>query len=61
MRLNEPEGFQVLSMLKLDEETRRIPVLTYATEFDGHDPDEEDAETSDAAAFPTAKVALSMN
>jgi CheY-like chemotaxis protein len=60
-RLNEPDGFQVLSMLKLDEETRRIPVLTYATEFDGHEPDEETADTSDANIFPAAKVALPMN
>ena len=29
----EPDGFQVLSMLKLDEDTRRIPVLTYTTEY----------------------------
>jgi PleD family two-component response regulator len=60
-RLNEPDGFQVLSMLKLDEETRRIPVLTYATEFDGHEPDEDTADTSDANSFPVAKVALPMN
>jgi PleD family two-component response regulator len=60
-RLSEPDGFQVLSMLKLDEETRRIPVLTYATEFDGHEPDEDTADTSDADIFPVAKVALPMN
>jgi len=32
MCLEDHDGFQVLSMLKLDHETRRIPVLTYATE-----------------------------
>src|SRR5438094_3504288 len=32
LRLDDPEGFQVLSMLKLDDETRGIPALTYAAE-----------------------------
>src|ERR1044071_8785581 len=35
VRIDDMEGFQVLSMLKLDEETRAIPVLTYTTEYDG--------------------------
>src|SRR6266704_2807188 len=34
LHLDNPEGFQVLSMLKLDNETRDIPVLTYAAEHD---------------------------
>src|SRR4051794_5845364 len=29
MRIEQTEAFQVLSMLKLDEQTRGIPVLTY--------------------------------
>src|SRR5262245_49489162 len=29
MHLDDMEGFQVLSMLKIDEATRGIPVLTY--------------------------------
>src|SRR6266567_2236509 len=29
IRIDDPDGFQVLSMLKLDHETSRIPVLTY--------------------------------
>src|SRR5690242_20930592 len=37
MHIEDPEGFQVLSMLKLDDQTRGIPVLTYTTEFEGHD------------------------
>src|SRR5436305_12136811 len=32
LHLDNPEGFQVFSMLKLDTETRDIPVLTYAAE-----------------------------
>jgi len=53
-------GCQVLSMLKLDEETRNIPVLTYTS--DGVDPDEsEDApESSDNEIFARPS-ALQMN
>jgi PleD family two-component response regulator len=32
MAMDDPIGFQVLSMLKLDEETASIPVLTYTGE-----------------------------
>src|SRR5262245_53574230 len=35
VRIDDLDGFQVLSMLKLNEDTRSIPVLTYATETDG--------------------------
>ena len=31
------EGFQLLTMLKLDADTRDIPVLTYTTESEGQD------------------------
>ena len=40
VRIDDADGFQVLSMLKLDEETRGIPVLTYTTEYEGQDFDE---------------------
>jgi PleD family two-component response regulator len=40
MQINDRDGFLVLSMLKLDEATRAIPVLTYTTE----DKDQESAE-----------------
>ena len=36
-RIEQLEGFQLLTMLKLDEETSTIPVLTYTTEFEGQD------------------------
>ena len=36
-RIEQLEGFQLLTMLKLDPETRNIPVLTYTTEFEGQD------------------------
>src|SRR5206468_10622795 len=32
IRMDDAEGFQVLSMLKLDPDTREIPVVTYASE-----------------------------
>ena len=47
--MREREGFQVLSMLKLDEETRAIPLLTCLSEYELPaesstfvDPDEDD-------------------
>ena len=41
VRIDDADGFQVLSMLKLDEETRGIPVLTYTTEYEGQEPEDE--------------------
>jgi CheY-like chemotaxis protein len=61
MRFNELDGFQVLSMLKLDEDTRRIPVLTYATDFDGDESDEDTDDISETEMFQPAKAALPMN
>src|SRR2546423_6000236 len=43
VRIEDADGFQVLSMLKLDEETRTIPVLTYTIERD-RDHDEEEVQ-----------------
>ena len=60
VRIAEADGFQVLSMLKLDEETREIPVLTYTTEYDGQESDEEVPELAGAEMF-TAKPAVWMN
>ena len=34
-RIEELDGFQLLTMLKLDTDTRDIPVLTYTTEYEG--------------------------
>lgn len=42
-RLGEMDGFQVLTMLKLDEQTRSIPVLTYASEYEGREDEDEPA------------------
>src|SRR3982750_3315787 len=34
-KIDELDGFQLLTMLKLDAETKNIPVLTYTTEYEG--------------------------
>jgi PleD family two-component response regulator len=59
MRIEELEGFQVLSMLKLDDETFRIPVLTYTTEYEGQDTEDKLNDFSDAP-LPLVR-ALPMN
>jgi len=57
VKIEDMDGFQVLSMLKLDEETRDIPVLTYTTEYDGQETEVEVPEPAESAMFapqPTA-------
>jgi PleD family two-component response regulator len=61
-RIEELDGFQLLTMLKLDTETRDIPVLTYTTEYEGQDFDaaiSQLAEDEDDM-FPS-RPALRMN
>lgn len=60
VRIEDLEAFQVLSMLKLDDETRRIPVVTYTTEFEGQDVDDRLVESDDTALF-APRPALRMN
>ena len=36
-RIENLDTFQLLTMLKLDDDTREIPVLTYTTEYEGQD------------------------
>ena len=63
--IDDTDGCQVLSMLKLDEETRGIPVFTCTSEHhhDGSDEDEreEDGTGSGVAWFPAATTAIWMN
>jgi CheY-like chemotaxis protein len=61
--IDDATGFQVLSMLKLDEETRAIPVVTYTTEYEGQEQDDEDdiSESSDFEMFGTKPATVSMN
>ena len=60
VRIDDLDGFQVLSMLKLDDETRDIPVLTYTTEYAREDTDEGIPEPSETEMF-APKPAVWMN
>lgn len=61
-RIENLEGFQLLTMLKLDTETRDIPVLTYATEFEGQDFDAAISQlTDDEDDFLPSRAGLRMN
>jgi len=62
-RIEELEGFQLLTMLKLDAETKDIPILTYTTEYEGQDFDSaisQLAEDEDEM-LPAQRPALRMN
>lgn len=61
IRIEDMDGFQVLSMLKLDPATRDIPVLTYTTERDGQDAEEEVAEPSEVEMFAAPPAIVRMN
>ena len=60
VRIEDMDGFQVLSMLKLDEDTRAIPVLTYANQYEGEtvDEDEEAPDFPGTAMFTPRPVEL---
>jgi PleD family two-component response regulator len=59
VRIEDLDGFHILSMLKLDDETRHIPVLTYTTEYEGQD--EEDRFPRVDEGVPSTQAALRMN
>jgi CheY-like chemotaxis protein len=58
-RIERLDGFQILTMLKLDPDTCHIPVLTYTTESEGQDfstvlsqwTDEDDSVFANRAAL----------
>jgi CheY-like chemotaxis protein len=57
VRIDSMETFQVLSMLKLDEETRDIPILTYTADVEGQSTEEDaDEGPSDAEIFASTQV-----
>jgi PleD family two-component response regulator len=60
-RIDDPEGFRVLSMLKLDDETRSIPVVTYTSEDTRPSDDDDSVEMSDTEMLTVGKPALPMN
>ena len=51
VKIDDMDGFQVLTMLKLDAETRDIPVLTYTTEYEGQETEAEIPEPSETEMF----------
>jgi CheY-like chemotaxis protein len=53
--------FQVLSMLKLDPDTRKIPVLTHTTDGEDGDEEEEAAEASEVEMFAPRPAIVRMN
>ena len=58
-RIEELDGFQLLTMLKLDPETREIPVVTYTTEY-GEREEPEAPEPAESEMF-SLKPAFQMN
>src|SRR5438552_18943352 len=61
VRIEDLDGFQVLSMLKLDDDTRDIPVLTYTTQYEGQEAAEEEAAEPSETEMFAAKPAMRMN
>ena len=61
-RIERLEGFQILTMLKLDPETCDIPVLTYTTESEGQDFGTVLSQlTEDEESLFPSRAALRMN
>ena len=63
-RIEQLESFQLLTMLKLDSDTRDIPVLTYTTEYEGQDIDTATSRLAedDEHFLPSRRpIALRMN
>jgi CheY-like chemotaxis protein len=60
MDLAELEGFHLLSMLKLDPETQRIPVVTYMGGGESNDGD-DDPEIEADDDFPVVRPTMTMN
>jgi len=58
VQLDDTEGLSVLSMLKLDAETRKIPVMTYAS-AEEHEQEEEEEEPEQPMF--TSRPAVLMN
>lgn len=58
VRIEDADAFQVLSMLKLDPDTREIPVLTYTTEYEGQETEDDtaDDDTTEPEMFQSKPV-----
>ena len=60
-RIDEPAGFQLLTMLKLDAATRDIPVLTFTTECEGEEYLDALAQASEEDELPALRAEFRMN
>jgi len=61
-RIEELDGFQLLTMLKLDADTRDIPILTYTTEYEGQDSESAISQIADEDDdLMLARPSLRMN
>jgi CheY-like chemotaxis protein len=61
-RIERLDGFQLLTMLKLDPQTRDIPVLTCTTEYEGQDFDTAISQLADEEEeLVPARPSLRMN
>ena len=58
VHIDELEGFQLLSMLKLDPGTRHIPVVTYTNDGDTESEADEEADNEGLEFTPQAPMRL---
>ncbi|HEX3702509.1 MAG TPA: hypothetical protein VHU82_04210 [Vicinamibacterales bacterium] len=61
VNVEDLNSFQVLSMLKLDPDTRDIPVLTHATDGDDSDEEDEEGDSSEVELFAPRPATVRMN
>jgi PleD family two-component response regulator len=61
VNVDDLNSFQVLSMLKLDPDTRDIPVLTHATDGDDSDEEDEESDSSEVELFAPRPATMRMN
>jgi PleD family two-component response regulator len=59
--IDDSNTFQVLSMLKLDPDTRDIPVLTHTSDGSETEEDEEVADASEVEMFAPRPAIVRMN
>ena len=61
LALEDPVGFQVLSMLKLDADTASIPLLTCTTDDRFGRPDAEPEDDEPESELPASPLAVRLN
>jgi twitching motility two-component system response regulator PilH len=61
LALEDPVGFQVLSMLKLDADTANIPLLTCTSDDQFGRPDAEPEDDEPESELPASSIPLRLN